>query len=133
MFQQYSDWQWIRNYFLLLFVVFWLNTELFYVTLCSFLTLYLFYSVLIGGACTSIVFVVINLTFSDSKDFHSTYLPSIIFSLINVVIPKIITMVRWTLILHTLDVCEILRIPSERKMCFPQHEQSQHQRWHNWK
>jgi hypothetical protein len=54
----------------------------------------LIYSVLIGGACTSIVFVVINLTFSDSKDFHSTYLPSIIFSLINVVIPKIVSMVR---------------------------------------
>lgn len=48
--------------------------------------------ILIGGGCGTIVWLVLYETFSDSKDFLSVYLPSIIFSLINILIPLIVSM-----------------------------------------
>ncbi|CAG2250879.1 TMC [Mytilus edulis] len=48
--------------------------------------------ILIGGGCATIVWLVLYEKFSDSKDFLSVYLPSIIFSLINIIIPLIVSM-----------------------------------------
>ncbi|XP_052090912.1 transmembrane channel-like protein 7 [Mytilus californianus] len=50
------------------------------------------FHILIGGGCGTIVWLVLYEKFSDSKDFLSVYLPSIIFSLINILIPLIVSM-----------------------------------------
>lgn len=77
----------------------------FFLILCQYFSVYLYYfvfSILIGGGCTAIVYLVLYANFSDilptkgsgdSTDFISTYATTIIFSLINLTVPSCIKLV----------------------------------------